>query len=119
MLALENERRQESQHRIARAVDHDPSLQHLGNRLLRQIGVVQLRREHQSLAANILDALVLLRKPAQLRLEVVAHLSRMRQQSLVLDLVDHRDRHGTGQRTTAKRRSMHSGMNRARRFLGA
>ena len=56
VLALQNVRRQEPQHRVAGAVDHDVALQHLGHRQLCQVRRIQLSGHHQPLAAHIHDA---------------------------------------------------------------
>ena len=74
VLALQDVRRQEAQHRVAGAVDEDVALEHLGHGELGEVGRIEFGGQHQALAAHIDDGIVAAREPAQLRLEVVADL---------------------------------------------
>src|SRR5580658_4617738 len=58
--ALEDVRGEEAQHRIAGAIDDDAALQHFRNGEFGQVGRVELRGEHESLAAHIDDGLMTL-----------------------------------------------------------
>ncbi len=49
--------RQEAQHRVAGAVDHDVALQHLRHGTLGELRGVEFRSQHQALAAHIDDGI--------------------------------------------------------------
>src|SRR5208282_3969992 len=57
-------------------------------------------------------------REARMRLEVVAHFGRVFEEVLFFDRIDHRNCNGTGQRSTAKSRPMHSCVDGARSFFG-
>src|ERR1017187_4185988 len=58
MFALQNVRRQETQHRVAGAVDENVPLEHLSDDELGEISRVQLGGNHQAAAAHIHDCIV-------------------------------------------------------------
>ncbi len=88
---------------------------------------VSLARSAESSSAAIIRPLprtstIASCRPASERnccLEVVAHFRCVRQQTFILDCVDHRDRNGAGQRSAAKGGAVHARMNRARHFFCA
>ncbi len=119
MGALQDVRRQETQNRVAGAVDDDVALEHLRYRELGQVRRIKLGRQHQALAAHIDDGVMFRSQGAKLLLEVVADFRRVREQAFVFDGVDHGDGHGAGQRPAAECGSMHAGVNGACGFFGA
>src|SRR6185437_12520627 len=69
MLALQNERRQKAQHRLAGPVNNDALRHHFSSRALRQLGGIKLDTQHQSHSAHFKDAVVLLLQHFELLLE--------------------------------------------------
>src|SRR5579863_8325054 len=116
MLVLQNVGRQETQNRVAGAVDNDAALEHFRHGELSQFRGIHFGGQHQALAPHVYDALVFRRQRAEPLLEVTAHVRRMRQQSFAFDRIDHRDAHRAGQRPASERRSMHPRVNGARGF---
>src|SRR5580700_103879 len=58
--ALQNVRRQETQHRIAGAVDKNAALEHLRHSELGELRRIELGRDHQTFSAHIDNRLMLL-----------------------------------------------------------
>src|SRR5580704_18653139 len=77
--ALQDVRGQETQNRIAGAIDDNVPLEHLRHREFGQVRGIKFGRQHQSLAADIDDGAMLRSQGAKLLLEVVAHFRRVRQ----------------------------------------
>src|SRR5215472_9371075 len=84
MLLLQNVRRQETQNRVAGAVDQNAPFEHFRHDELTQVRGVHFRGQHQPLAAYVHDAFVLLGEGAQPLLEIVANLGGMRQKPFAL-----------------------------------
>src|SRR5260370_15771731 len=117
--ALQNVRRQESESRVAGAVDYDTALEHLGYREFSEFGRIKFGREHQSLAADVNDGIMSRCENAKPLLEVVAKLHNVRQYSVAFHCINHRNGNGAGQGAAAKGGPVHACVNRARSFLCA
>src|ERR1039458_8511245 len=119
MGALEDVRRQETQRRIAGAVDDDVALEHFGDGVLGQIGGVEFGGDHQSRSAHIDDIGMAFGQRAQLRLEILADLCDVGEQILFFDVVDNGGGDGAGQRAPAEGGAVHARMEGAGYLIGA
>src|ERR1017187_142084 len=117
--ALQNIRRQETQHGVAGAVDQDVPLEHLSHGELGEVSGIKLRGNHQALASHVHDRVVSRCERTQLKLEVITDLGCVSKQPVFLDGLDDCDSNCTSQRASAKCCAMHPWMEAARNFLSA
>ena len=112
MLLLCNVRRQETQHRIVRAVDQNALREQLADDGLRSVGRVEVNRQHQSHAANFFYRAAIRFYFLQLVEEIRAQLRYMPAQ--FIELLQKLNRNSASERSAAKRGSVQAGVHPGR-----
>jgi hypothetical protein len=109
VFAFEKIRRQETKNCFTGSVHDDATGHHLSRHVLGEVGRVEFEAEHESVAANVDDDIVLCGETREFGVKVVSGFANVIEEIAALNRVDNRNGYGAGEWASPEGGAVHAG----------